>query len=151
MAISAISPITNPPIFIERLAQTRQVDLHQPFDAALRSTLNSLAGESAALRAASTQSQLVNSLEQALFNQWVSSLQSASAGPLGAALDSLLAGSLGITGPTGNGISNLPFDTSSPQSLVLTARLVSLFNTVDLLGGDAGEGSTFGSLVNVFA
>src|SRR5215510_4973119 len=99
MAISAISPITNPPIFIQQPAQARQVDFQQPFDAALNRTLNNLAG-APAVQAVSTQSQLVNSVEQALFNQWVSGLQSPAAGPLSAALDTLLAGSLGITGTT---------------------------------------------------
>jgi putative component of toxin-antitoxin plasmid stabilization module len=151
MAISAISPIANPPVLIQALAQARQVNLQQPFEAALTNTLTSLAGAPAALQAASTQSQLVNTLEQALFNQWVSSLQSASADTLGTSLDSLLAGSLGVIGTTGNGVSNLPFDTSSPQSLLFSARLVSLFNTVDLLGGDTGQGSSFGSLLDVLA
>jgi putative component of toxin-antitoxin plasmid stabilization module len=150
MAISAISPIANPSVLIQALAQARQVNFQQPFDAALTNTLNSLAGAPAALQAASPKS-LVNSLEQALFSQWVSSLQSASADTLGSSLDSLLAGNLGIIGATGDGVSNLPFDTSSPQSLLFSARLVSLFNTVDLLGGDTGQSSSFGSLLDVLA
>jgi hypothetical protein len=148
MAISAISPISTPPVFIQPLALARQVDFQTPFDAALTSTVNSLAGAPAAVQTTDTSAQVVNSLEQALFNQWLSSLQSASAGPLGGALDSLFAGSLGITGATGNG---LPFDTSSPQSLLLATRLASLFNTVDLLGGDTGQSASLGSLLNVLA
>ena len=151
MAISAISPISNPPVFIQPLALARQVNFQTPFDAALTSTLNTLAAAPAALQAAGTSAQVVNSLEQALFNQWLSSVQSASADPLGGALDSLLAGSLGITGATGNGLSNLPFDTGNPQSLSIATRLASLFNTVDLLGGDTGQSASLGSLLNVLA
>ena len=151
MAISAISPISNPPVFIQPLAPARQVNFQTPFDAALTSTLNTLAAAPAALQTAGTPSELLNSLEQALFNQWLSSVQSASAGPLSGALDSLLAGSLGITGATGNGLSNLPFDTGNPQSLSIATRLASLFNTVDLLGGDTGQSASLGSLLNVLA
>ena len=151
MAISAISPISNPPVFIQPLALARQVDFQTPFDAALTNTVNSSTGAPAAVQTTDTSAQLVNSLEQALFNQWLSSLQSVSAGPLGGALDSLLAGSLGITGATGNGLSNLPFDTGNPQSLSIATRLASLFNTVDLLGGDTGQSASLGSLLNVLA
>jgi len=151
MAISAISPISNPPVFIQPLALARQVDFQTPFDAALTNTVNSLAGAPAAVQTTDTSAQVVNSLEQALFNQWLSSLQSVSAGPLGGALDSLFAGGLGITGATGKGLPGLPFDTSSPQSLLLATRLASLFNTVDLLGGDTGQSASLGSLLNVLA
>src|SRR4051794_15985977 len=151
MAISAISPISTPPVFIQPLAAARQVDFQTPFDAALTNTRNSAAAAPTALQTENTPSQLVNSLEQALFNQWLSSLQSASASPLGGALDSLLTGSVGITDTPGNGLSNLPFDTGSPQSLLLATRLASLFNTVDLLGGDTGQSTSLGSLLNVLA
>jgi len=151
MAISAISPISNPPVFIQPLALARQVDFQTPFDAALTNTVNSPTGAPAAVQTTDTSAQLINSLEQALFNQWLSSLQSVSAGPLGGALDSLFAGGLGITGATGKGLPGLPFDTSSPQSLLFTARLISLFNTMDLLGGDAGQASSAGSLLDTLA
>jgi hypothetical protein len=149
MAISAISPIVTPPLFIQPLAQLRQLHVEQSFNTALASTLNGIAAGPATLQAVTSQPQTVKSLEQALFNQWVSSLQSATAGTLGTSLDGVLAGSLGITGQTG--VSELPFDTSNPQSLLFTARLVSLFNTVDLLGGDAGQSSQLGSLLDTLA
>jgi hypothetical protein len=101
------------------------------------------------LQAASSRAQLVNSLEQTLLSQWVASLQSASAGSLGTPLDNILAGSLGIT--AANNGSGLPFDTGTPQSLLFTARLVSLFNTVDLLGGDGGQAFPAGSLLDTLA
>src|SRR5690348_13828444 len=124
MAISAISPISTPPLFIQPLALARQVGFQTPFDAALTNTVNSLAGAPAAVQTTDTSAQVVNSLEQALFNQWLSSLQSASAGPLGGALDSLFAGSPRIPGAAGK---RLPFDTSSPQSLLPPPRLGSVF------------------------
>jgi len=149
MAISAISPIVTPPVFIQPLAQLRQLHVEQSFNTALASTLNGMAAAPAPLQAVTSQPQTVKSLEQALFNQWVTSLQSATAGTLGTSLDGVLAGSLGIMGQTG--VSELPFDTSNPQSLLFAARLVSLFNTVDLLGGDAGQGSQLGSLLDTLA
>jgi hypothetical protein len=149
MAISAISPIVTPPVFIQPLAQLRQLNIEQSFNTAVASTLNGIAAAPATLQAVTSQPQTVKPLEQALFNQWVSSLQSATAGTLGTSLDRVLAGSLGITGQTG--VSELPFDTSNPQSLLFTARLVSLFNTVDLLGGDAGQSSQLGSLLDTLA
>jgi hypothetical protein len=149
MAISAISPVVIPPVFIQPLAQTPQLNVAQPFNAALANSLNGLGGAPAALQAASTQPQLINSLEQSLFSQWITSLQSPTAGTLGTTLDSVLAGSLGITGTTG--APSLPFDANNPQSLLFAARLVSLFNTVDLLGGDAGQSTQFGSLLDILA
>ena len=149
MAVSAISPIVTPPVFIQPLAQLRQLNVEQSFNTALANTLNEIVAPPATLQAVTSQPETVKSLEQALFNQWVSSLQSATAGSLGASLDGLLAGSLGITGQTG--VSELPFDTSNPQSLLFTARLVSLFNTVDLLGSDAGQSSQLGSLLDTLA
>jgi hypothetical protein len=149
MAISAISPIVTPPVFIQPLAQLRQLNVEQSFSNALASTLNGIAAGPATLQAVTSQPQTVKSLEQALFNQWVTGLQSATAGTLGTSFDGVLAASLGIPGQTG--VSELPFDTSNPQSLLFTARLVSLFNTVDLLGGDAGQSSQLGSLLDTLA
>ena len=65
------------------------------------------------------------------------------------ALDGLLAGSLGIT--DSHNAFGLTLDTGSPQSLVFTALLISLFNTVDLLGGDSGLGPQPGSLLDTLA
>jgi hypothetical protein len=151
MAISAISPITTPPVFIQPLAQLISRNGATPFDSTFSNTLSAIAGAPAAPQAPSAQSRAVASLEQTLFNQWLSSLQSAAAGTLGSSLDTLLAGSLGITGPVGNGLSALPFDTSNPQALLLTARLASLFNAVDLLGGDVGQSTQLGSLLDILA
>ena len=149
MAISAISPIVTPPVFIQPLAPLRLLNADQSFNTALASMLNGIAAGPGTLQSVTSQPQTIKSLEQALFNQWMNSLQSATAGTLGTPLDSALAGSLGIIGTTG--VSELPFDTSNPQSLLFTARLVSLFNTVDLLGGDAGQGSQIGSLLDTLA
>ena len=149
MAISAISPIIAQPIFIQPLGQARALNVPQPFETALANTLNGIGGSPAALQATTSRAQLVNSLEQTLFSQWVGSLQSTSAGSLGTPLDNILAGSLGMT--SANNGSGLPFDTSSPQSLLFTARLISLFNTMDLLGGDIGQASSAGSLLDTLA
>ena len=150
MAISAISPIVTQPLFFEPLRQPHAAGgLPNPFAGALTDTLNGISGPSAALRGASAQTQLVNSLEQALFNQWVGSLQSASAGTLGNALDGVLAG-LGVSAPTSTDSQHL-FDANDPQSLLLAARLISLFNTVDLLGGDGGSGPQLGTLLDTLA
>ena len=149
MPISAISPIVTPPVFLQPLAPLRPLNVEQSFTTALASTLNGIAAGPATLQAVTSQPQTIKSLEQALFNQWVTSLQSATAGTLGTSLDGVLAGSLGIMGQTG--VSELPFDTSNPQSLLFAARLVSLFNTVDLLGSDAGQSSQLGSLLDTLA
>src|SRR4051794_33414678 len=122
MAISAIPPIIAQPPFIPPLGQPRALDFAQPFETALANTLNGIGASPAALQAGTSRAQLVNSLEQTLFSQWVASLQSASAGSLGTPLDRILAASLGITGA--NNASAPPFDASSAQSLLFTARLV---------------------------
>src|SRR3954451_24301481 len=149
MAISAISPIIAQPIFIQPLAQSRALNFTQPFETALANTLNGAGGSLATLQAPTSRAQLVNSLEQTLFSQWVGSLQSASAGALGTPLDNILASGLGTTGA--NNGSGLPFDSGSPQSLLFTARLVSLFNTMDLLGADTSQTSPSGSLLDTLA
>jgi len=151
MVISAISPGFTPPVFIQPLPPTHGLEVQQPFNTALASTLNRITAAPTPLPAVSTQTQLINSLEQALFNQWVTSLQSVSPSALGTAFDNTLAPSLGITTTSANEVSALRFDANSPQSLLFTARLASLFNTMDLLGGDTGQGTSLGSLLDILA
>jgi hypothetical protein len=150
MAIPAISPIVIPPVFSESIRQTRELGSPpNPFEVALTNTANGMANTPAVLQPPSSRTQAVSSLEQALFNQWVGSLQSVSSGSLGAALDNVLAG-LGVTG-TAEASSQLPFDPNNPQSLLLAARLISLFSTIDLLGGEAGGGPQLGTLLDTLA
>ena len=150
MAIPAISPIGTPPFFVEPLAPARTAALAQPFNATLTNSLNVMAQAAAATPATTTSPQLVNSLEQTLFSQWLASLQSStSTGALPTSLDNVLGQALGLTGITGGLPSTL--DASNPQAMLFTARLVSLFNTVDLLGGDNGLVGQPGSMLDTLA
>ena len=78
MAISPISAIITQPIFVQPVTQSRALNFTQPFETALANTLNGAGGSPATLQAPASRAQLVNSLEQTLFSQWVGSLQSAS-------------------------------------------------------------------------
>jgi hypothetical protein len=98
------------------------------------------------VQAPTSQPQPPASLEQALFSQWLSNLQSSTSAPLAPGLQTALGSTLSITRT-----SQPAFDPSNPQSLLLGARLIALFNTVDLLGADTAAASQPGSLLDTLA
>jgi len=145
MPIAPISPIIPHPVFMQTHGLLDPARVANTFNTTLTKTLNGLP-DVRALQADTAQTQTATSLEQALFNQWLSNLQVSSTSLLGPGLQAATAGTSLITST-----SPPPFDPRDPQSLLLAARLIALFNTVDLLGGDTASALQPGSLLDTLA
>jgi len=145
MPIAPTSPIIPHPVFMQTHGLLDPARVANTFNTTLTKTLNGLP-DVRALQADTAQTQTATSLEQALFNQWLSNLQSSTSAPLAPGLQTALGSTLSITRT-----SQPAFDPSNPQSLLLGARLIALFNTVDLLGADTAAASQPGSLLDTLA
>jgi hypothetical protein len=145
MPIAPISPIIPHPVFMQTHGLLDPARVANTFNATLTKTLNGLP-DVRALQADTAKTQTAASLEQALFNQWLSNLQGSTGSALGSGLQTALASTLGMTRT-----SPPAFDPNNPQLLLLTARLIALFNTVDLLGGDTASALQPGSLLDTLA
>jgi hypothetical protein len=151
MAISAISAIGSGASFIPPPVVPPALSPAESFVQALDTSLNNSTSAVNGLAAANGQNNFISALERALFSNWIASVQSANLNTLSPIIDSVLAGQLGVTGRIDANTPALPFDTDSPASLVLTARILSLFSTMQLLGTDINTAPAIGSLLNIAA
>lgn len=157
MAISAIPPITSATSFITPLALLQQVDtqnlLAQVASAPLaaNTALNAPIAPSALAATNSNNIQSLAQLEQALFNDWLASLQNTFLPSATPSLDLLLSGELNLTAAASTGALQLPLGTTPAQSANVNSTLVSLFNTMQLLGTTANQGLQAGSLLDLLA
>ena len=145
MPLSPIPPFAPHPVLTPTLALSSSASVANTFTNTLTNTLKGLPNLRV-VQAPTSQPQPPASLEQALFNQWLSSLQSSISAPLGPGLQTALGSTLSITRT-----SQPAFDPSNPQSLLLGARLIALFNTFDLLCADTAAASQPGSLLDTLA
>jgi hypothetical protein len=163
MAISAIPPITSPTSFITPLALLQQVDtqalLAQVAGAPLATdtALNaatiapSAIAPSALTTTISNNVQSLAQLEQALFNDWVASLQNALLPSATPSLDLLLSGELNLITAASTGALQLPLGTTTAQSANASSAVLSLFNTMQLLGIIPNQGLQPGSQLDILA
>jgi hypothetical protein len=151
MAIPAIPPLSIATSFIPPLTQPRELAVQDAFTQVLGTSLSGAPISLAALTSASSGTQSLAALEQALFADWLASIQNADLSSLSSALDPLLAGQLGLIATPGAGTSQSVLNATTGQSLGLTSALVSLFNTIQLLGTDANQPAQVGSLLDLLA
>ena len=146
MALSPISAVGGTTSFIPPPVVPRALSPVERFVQALDTSLNtSTTATVSGLNATTTQQNFVAALERALFSNFVASVQNNNASTLSPIIDSILAGEFGITNSNTQAV---PFDTSDPASLVLTARMLSLFSSMQLLGTEVNTNPAIGSLLN---
>lgn len=146
MALTALSPIGVGSAFIPLPVPPRQALTQDVFGQVLGTSLSGVPVATAAITSSGNATQSLAALEQALFSDWLTSMQNADTSPLAASLDPLLSDQFAAS----NALAQLPFGGTTSQSLDLTARLVALFNTVQLLGTAQTENQS-GSLFDLLA
>ena len=162
MAISAIPPIGNAASFISPLLAPQQVAQQNAFTAlatalqtnassAVSSVLDAAAISSIAQTGATNDTQSLAQLEQALFNEWLSSLQNTITPSSTPSLDLVLAGQLDATATATTGTLPSLFGSGTVQSQNLTAAIISLFDTVQMLGTTANPALLGGSQLDLLA
>jgi hypothetical protein len=157
MAISAIPPITSATTFVPPLTLVQQVETQNLFaqlagaSLAVDSSLNAATVAPAALTTTSSgNTQSLAQLEQALFNDWLTSLQNTISPSPTPSLDLLLSGELNLTAAASSGALQLPLGTTTGQAANVNSALISLFNTMQLLGTTANQLQA-GSLLDLLA
>jgi hypothetical protein len=162
MAISAIPPIGNAARFISPLLAPQQIAQQNAFTAltttlqanassAVSSVLDAAAISSLAQTGATNDTQSLAQLEQALFNEWLSSLQNTITPSATPSLDLVLAGQLDATTTAAAGTLPSPLGSTPAQSQNLTAAVISLFGTVQMLGSVTNEALLGGSQLDLLA
>jgi hypothetical protein len=160
MAISAIPPIGNAASLISPLLAPQQIAQQNAFTAltaalqtnassAVSSVLDAAAISSVAQTGTTNDTQSLAQLEQALFNEWLSSLQNTGTVSSTPSLDLVLAGQLDATATTGTRPSL--FGSGTVQSQNLTAAIISLFDTVQMLGTTVNPALLGGSQLDLLA
>ncbi|MEO8627107.1 MAG: hypothetical protein ABI612_03275 [Betaproteobacteria bacterium] len=138
--MSIIPPVTLP-----------QLSASNPALNALRGTRANAAPALASLQALAPQREFVAALEQLLFTNSATGLQPVSSDTLGPAIESLLASALGLSAPIPTEARGIPFDASNPLPVAITAQILSLFGSIQLLGTDTNPTPTIGSLLDLAA
>ena len=162
MAISAIPPIGNAASLISPLLAPQQIAQQNAFTAlttalqtnassAVSSVLDAAALSSIAQTGATNDTQSLAQLEQALFNEWLSSLQKVDTPSSTPSLDLLLAGQLDATATATTGTLPSLFGSATAQSQNLTAAIISLFDTVQMLGTTVNPALLGGSQLDLLA
>jgi len=162
MAISAIPAIGNAASLISPLLAPQQIAQQNAFTAlttalqtnassAVSSVLDAAAISSLAQTGATNDTQSLAQLEQALFNEWLSSLQNVDTPSSTPSLDLLLAGQLDATATATTGTLPSLFGSAMAQSQTLTAAIISLFDTVQMLGTTVNPASLGGSQLDLLA
>ena len=162
MAISAIPPIGNAASLISPLLAPQQIAQQNAFTAlttalqtnassAVSSVLDAAALSSIAQTGATNDTQSIAQLEQALFNEWLSSLQKVDTPSSTPSLDLLLAGQLDATATATTGTLPTLFASATAQSQNLTAAIISLFDTVQMLGTTVNPALLGGSQLDLLA
>ena len=162
MAISAIPPIGNAASLISPLLAPQQIAQQNAFTAlttalqtnassAVSSVLDAAALSSIAQTGATNDTQSIAQLEQALFNEWLSSLQKVDTPSSTPSLDLLLAGQLDATATATTGTLPSLFGSATAQSQNLTAAIISLFDTVQMLGTTVNPALLGGSQLDLLA
>src|SRR5262245_36105160 len=130
MAVAAIAGIGNFVSFIPALPRLQQITPQQGFVEAVRRSLTGATVEPRVLTTTSDGAQSVATLTQALFDNWVASLQD-SAQPW--SFDRLLATQLDLATGVGFGAAQSALGPNAATQ-GMTAGLVSLFGTLELMG-----------------
>jgi len=162
MAISAIPPIGNATSLISPLLAPQQIAQQNVFTAlttalqtnattAVSSVLDAAAVSSLAQPGATNDTQSLAQLEQALFNEWLSSLQNTITPSTTPSLDLVLAGQLDATATAAAGTLPSLFGSTPAQSQNLTAAIISLFGTVQMLGTATNEALLGGAQLDLLA
>jgi hypothetical protein len=153
MAVSAISPISNSIVSIPPLVPlARQITAQ---DALARVLANSISGppsSPAALAAASQPAQLLSSLEQALFRNWLDRIDRPDIGALDFTATDAIPGSLGLdTLLRSESLPPVLSDAPTAAQLAITTNLAALFATIQVLGAEADQEPGVGELLDLFA
>ena len=162
MAIAAIPPISNTTSFVSQLLSPQQVAQQNVFTAltnalttdsstVVSSILDPAAISATAQTATVNDSQSLAQLEQALFNEWVASLQNTDTSSPTPSLDLVLAGQLDATATATTGALPSLFGSTTAQSQNVNATILSLFDTVQLLGTTVNQGLSAGSQIDFLA
>ncbi|HYL17535.1 MAG TPA: hypothetical protein VEV20_02570 [Burkholderiales bacterium] len=162
MAISAIPPIGNAASLISPLLAPQQIAQQNAFSAlttalqtnassAVSSVLDAAAISSVAQTGATNDTQSLAQLEQALFNEWLASLQNTDTVSSTPSLDLLLAGQLDATATATTGTLPTLFGSATAQSQNLTTAIISLFDTVQMLGTTVNPALLGGSQLDLLA
>lgn len=162
MAIAAIPPIGNAASFIAPLLSPQQIAQQNAFTAlttalqtgasnAVTSLLDSAAVSAVAQTGTTNATQSLAQLEQALFNEWLSSLQNNDTPSATPSLDLILAGQLDATTTATTGTLSSLFGSATTQSQNVTAAVLSLFDTVQMLGGTTNPGLLPGAQLDLLA
>ena len=162
MAISAIPPIGNAASLISPLLAPQQIAQQNAFTAlttalqtnastAVGSVLDAAAFSSVAQSGAANDTQSLAQLEQALFNDWLSSLQNTVTPSATPSLDLLLSGQLDATATATTGALPSLLGSGTAQSQNLIATIISLFDTVQMLGATTSTGLLGGSQLDILA
>jgi hypothetical protein len=162
MAISAIPPIGNAASLISSLLAPQQIAQQNAFTAlttalqsnastAVSSVLDAAAISSVAQTGATNDAQSLAQLEQALFNEWLSSLQNTDTVSSTPSLDLVLKGQLDAIATATTGTLPSLFGSGTVQSQNLTAAIISLFGTVQMLGTATNPAVLGGSQLDLLA
>lgn len=152
MAISTIPPLSLAagflPAPVPPLQQVTQQGALQSF---VQQVLTPPAPSTSTLAPVGAGQQLLTSLEQALFRDVLGNIQQAELTSIAPNIEQILTGQFGLSATVGGDLLPLTLQANPASSMVLNASLASLFQTIELLGGAAGEDQPLGSLLNVFA
>jgi len=151
MAVSAISPISNTFISIPPLVPlARQITAQEALAQVLSSSISGPPISPAALAAASQPAQLLSSLEQALFRNWLDRIDRPDLGALDFTATDGIPGSLGLDALLRN--DKLPLVLSGAPTaaqLAITTNLAALFGTIQALGADVDQESRVGDILDI--
>jgi hypothetical protein len=115
------------------------------------SVLDTTALSSLAQTNATNSTQSLAQLEQALFNEWLSSLQNTVTPSATPSLDLILSGQLDAAATATSAALPSLFGSATTQPQNLTAAIISLFDTVQMLGATTSTGLVGGSQLDILA
>lgn len=152
MAVSAIAGIGNFVSFIPPLARLQQITPQQAFGQVVDQALRGATIAPAALTSTNAGTQSVAAFEQALFGNWLTTLQNLQVPSAPAtSFDQLLAAQIDLTSVLAGGSSPAPFGLGAGAATGLTPGIVSLFDTMQLLGSQANQQQQVGTLIDLLA
>ena len=151
MAVSAIAGIGDFVSFIPSLPRLHQITPQQAFTQVVEQALRGPNIAPAALTSTSAGAQSLAALEQALFDDWIATLQFQAPAATSASFDQLLSAQLDLTAALAAGTSQSPFGLTAGFTQELTSGIAALFDTMQLLGSETNQRQPVGALLDLLA